>query len=102
MQGGKNWILPTEININRFFRNSHWLEIWKNHLYSSMGPNGGIVALNSESRFYYRRVVKTGFCPRGLSQTNEKQHHFNEKSISELDREVHSIQTSLKVLSSGN
>jgi hypothetical protein len=26
MQGGKNWILPKEINANWFFR-----EIWKNH-----------------------------------------------------------------------
>ncbi len=41
MQGGKNWILPKEIYANRFFRDSHWLQIWKNHLCSSMGPNGG-------------------------------------------------------------
>jgi hypothetical protein len=27
MQGGKNWILSKEINTNRFFWNSHWLEI---------------------------------------------------------------------------
>ncbi len=27
MQGGKNWILPKEINANRFFWDSHWLEI---------------------------------------------------------------------------
>ncbi len=32
MQGGKNWILPIEINANRFFWDSHWLEIWSNHL----------------------------------------------------------------------
>jgi hypothetical protein len=32
MQGGNNWILPKEINANRFFWDSHWLEIWKNHL----------------------------------------------------------------------
>jgi len=31
MQGGKNWILLKEINANRFFWDSHWLEIWKNH-----------------------------------------------------------------------
>ncbi len=31
MQGGKNWILPKEINANRFFWDSHWLEIWSNH-----------------------------------------------------------------------
>ncbi len=29
MQGGKNLILPKEINANRFFWDSHWLEIWK-------------------------------------------------------------------------
>jgi hypothetical protein len=42
MQGDKNWILPKRIN--RFFRDSHWLEIWENHLCPSMGPNGGSVA----------------------------------------------------------
>jgi hypothetical protein len=41
MQGGKNWILAKKIDANRFFRDSHWLEIWKNHLCHSMGPNGG-------------------------------------------------------------
>jgi hypothetical protein len=44
MQGGKNWILPKEMNANRFFWDSHWLEIWSNHLCPSMGPNGGCVA----------------------------------------------------------
>ncbi len=32
MQGGKNWILPKEMNANRFFWDSHWLEIWSKHL----------------------------------------------------------------------
>jgi hypothetical protein len=41
MQGGKNWILPKYINANRFFWDSHWLEIW------SMGLNGGSVARDS-------------------------------------------------------
>jgi hypothetical protein len=27
MQGGKNWILPTEMNANRFFWDAHWLKI---------------------------------------------------------------------------
>jgi hypothetical protein len=31
MQGGKNWILPKEMNANWFFWDSHWLEIWSNH-----------------------------------------------------------------------
>jgi hypothetical protein len=47
MQRSKNWILPEEINANRFFWDSHWLEIWKNHLCPSMGPNGGSVAMES-------------------------------------------------------
>jgi hypothetical protein len=50
MQGGKNWILPKEMNANRFFWDSHWLEIWSNHFCPSMGPNGGSVAMDSEMR----------------------------------------------------
>ncbi len=48
MQGGKNWILPKEINANRFFWDSHWLEIWQKHLCPSMGPKGGSVAKDFE------------------------------------------------------
>ncbi len=47
MQGGKNWILPKEMKANRFFWASHWLEIGSNHLFPSMGQNGGIVAMIS-------------------------------------------------------
>jgi hypothetical protein len=47
--GGKKWILPIEMNANRFFWDSHWQEIWSNHLCPSMGPNGGIVAMDSGS-----------------------------------------------------
>ncbi len=47
MQGGKNWILPKEIKANRFFWDSHWLEIWSNHFCPSMGPSGGSVAMDS-------------------------------------------------------
>jgi hypothetical protein len=47
MQGGKNWILPKEVNANRFFWDSHWLEIWSNHFCPSMGLNGGSVATDS-------------------------------------------------------
>jgi hypothetical protein len=46
-QGGKNWFLPKEMNPNRFFWDFHWLEIWSNHFYPSMGPNGGSVAMDS-------------------------------------------------------
>ncbi len=31
MQGGKKWNFPKGISANRFFCDSHWLEIWKNH-----------------------------------------------------------------------
>ncbi len=48
MQGGINWILPKEINANRFFWDSHWLEIWQNLLYPSMWPKGGSVAMDFE------------------------------------------------------
>jgi hypothetical protein len=47
MQGGKNWFMPKEMNANRFFCDSHWLEIWSNHFNPSMGPNGGSVAMDS-------------------------------------------------------
>ncbi len=47
MQGGKNWILPKEMDANRFFWDSHWLEIWSNHFCSSMEQNGGSVAMDS-------------------------------------------------------
>jgi hypothetical protein len=47
MQGGKNWILPKEMNANRFFWDSHWLDIWSNHFCPSMGLNGGSVATDS-------------------------------------------------------
>ncbi len=47
MHGGKNWIFPKEICANRFFWDSHWLEIWK-YIYvplcPSMEPNGWSVA----------------------------------------------------------
>jgi hypothetical protein len=57
MQGGKNWILPKEMNANRFFWDSHWLEIWSNHFYPSMGPNGGSVAMDSGNRSFVYSVV---------------------------------------------
>jgi hypothetical protein len=47
MQEGKNWILSKEMNANRYFWDSHWLEIWSNHFCPSMGPNGGSVATRS-------------------------------------------------------
>jgi hypothetical protein len=46
-QGGKNWFLPKEMTANRFFWDSHWLEIRPNHFCPSMGPNGGSVAMDS-------------------------------------------------------
>ncbi len=52
MQGCKNWILQKDINANRFFWDSHWLEIWTNHLCPSMGANGGRVAMDSGHRLF--------------------------------------------------
>ncbi len=61
MQGGKNRILPKEMNTNRFFWDSHWLEIWSNHLFPSMGPNGGIVAMDSE-QITHKKCAKLFLC----------------------------------------
>jgi hypothetical protein len=60
MQGGKNWILPKKINTNRFFWDSHSLEIWSNHFCPSMGPNGGSVAMDSD--FQPMRVSEEPVC----------------------------------------
>ncbi len=46
----KTGFFPKEMNANRFFWDSHWLEIWSNHFYPFMGPNGGSVAMDSEWR----------------------------------------------------
>jgi hypothetical protein len=45
-------------------------------------------------------VVKTGFCQRDFSKTNEQQRHLKKKLVSEKheDEEVESIQTSKKIL----
>jgi hypothetical protein len=48
MQGDKNRILPK--NGKRFFGDSPWLEIWKNRLCPSVGPNGESVAMDSGFR----------------------------------------------------
>ncbi len=63
MQGGKNWILPKEINANRFFWDSHRLEIWLNHLLPSMGPNGGSVAMDSVLNISLCRMWKKSADP---------------------------------------
>ncbi len=48
MQGGKNWILPKEINPNRFFWESHWLEIaMENPLMSLYGTEWTERAMDS-------------------------------------------------------
>ncbi len=50
MQEGNDWILPNEMNATRFCWDSHWLEIWFNHLFHSMVPNGVTMAMDSEKR----------------------------------------------------
>ncbi len=64
MQGGKNWILPKYINANRFFWDSHWLEIWSNHFCPSMGLNGGSVATDSEAVRHEREISKNWILPK--------------------------------------
>jgi hypothetical protein len=56
MQGGKNWILPKEINANRFFWDS-LAGNWSNHVCPSMGPNGGSVATGYLSAKCSRCIV---------------------------------------------
>jgi hypothetical protein len=60
MQGGKNWILPKELNANRFFWDPHWLEILSNHFCPSMGPNGVSVAMDSEAVRHEREISNAG------------------------------------------
>ncbi len=53
MQGGKNWILPKDINANRFFCDSHCQEIWKNHfsLYGTEWRQRGYGLGRSSAKF---------------------------------------------------
>jgi hypothetical protein len=52
MQGDKNWILPKDINANRVFWDSHWLEIWINHLCTEWWERGyGLCKQRSSSSF---------------------------------------------------
>jgi hypothetical protein len=54
MLGGKNWILPKDMNAYRFFRVPRFSLAgnWKNHLCPSIGPNGGSVATDSVLNTY--------------------------------------------------
>jgi hypothetical protein len=61
MQGSKNWILPKEMNANRFFWDSNWLESWSNHCFHSMGPNRGNVAMDSVLVCSCTHILSTGF-----------------------------------------
>ncbi len=79
MQGGKNWFLPKEMNANRFFCDSHWLEIWSNHFYPSMGPNGVSVAMDSGSIAAEKRTTE-GFVTRQLRQIAQRRFCFGVKS----------------------
>jgi hypothetical protein len=65
MQGGKNWILPKEINANRFFWDSHWLEIWSNHFVPLWNRMEGVWLW---THFKLRRAgfEKNGFLPHGF------------------------------------
>jgi hypothetical protein len=64
MHGGKNWMFAKEINANRFFWDFHWLKIWKNIFFSSMGPNKGTVAMDSKCNWkikHYRTAKLQNF-----------------------------------------
>jgi hypothetical protein len=50
MQGGKNWILPKELNANRFFWDSQWLKIWVKPYMSLYGTEWGSVAMDSAGK----------------------------------------------------
>ncbi len=61
MQGNKKLDFAKEITAIRFFWDSHWLEIWKNHLCPSLGPNGGSVAImDSEAVRHEREISNAG------------------------------------------
>ncbi len=86
MQGGKNRIFPKEMNANRFFWDSHLLEIWSNHFFPFMGPYGGSVATDSVSKLMRkcsdieaqdRNETKTFWCvPKLFSQKGNVSLYF--------------------------
>jgi hypothetical protein len=45
-------------NANRFFWDSHWLKIWKNHSCPSMGPNDGRVAIDSAETRHFSKCSR--------------------------------------------
>ncbi len=64
MQGGKKSIFPKEMNANRFFWDSHWLDIWSNHFCPCMGPDGS-VAMDSgplPSEYEMKPVFMALYC----------------------------------------
>ncbi len=91
-QGGKNWTLPKrKMQTGSFETLKGWnLEIGKNHLGPSIGPNEGSVAMDQKTVDLFPRG-KTGFCQKRYGQTYEQQPHLNEWQISELAWEVDSI-----------
>jgi hypothetical protein len=78
MQGGKNWIFPKEVNANRFFWDSHWLEIWSNHFCPSLDSVVYLVSRRTGNGISLRK--KTGAKSR-VKTTSER---LNE-SIAELN-----------------
>jgi hypothetical protein len=62
------------MNANRFFWDSHWLKIWSNHFYPSMGPNGGSVAMDSGCiTFHHQQYVQ--WYMQGVSLPLPRQQH---------------------------
>ncbi len=66
-QGCQNWILPKEINANRFFWDSRWLEIWKNHFCPTYGTEmggawgNGLKSLQNNELHFAARSTRKGW-----------------------------------------
>jgi hypothetical protein len=76
MQGGKNWILLKEKNANRFFSDSHRLEIWSNP-----GPNGGSVAMDSEFEISHSCCTTSDFQQMGVPEKQFFIHLFQQNPV---------------------
>jgi hypothetical protein len=70
-RGGTTWteisnagrFLPKEMNTNRFYWDSHWLEIWSNHFCPSIGPNWRERGYGLRDQHRNRMVLRGGGAP---------------------------------------
>jgi hypothetical protein len=56
LRGGKNWILPKEINANRFFCDCHWLESGKTTYVPQWDPLEGAWLWTQKYKGRSRRI----------------------------------------------